>query len=420
MIHQVCIRKEYKGRWEGRTPLTPDAVRELAPSMAIQVERSDTRVFRDEEYAATGAALVDHGDARIVLGIKEPPLDIIRQGQIHLCFSHTFKGQAFNMKMLRTFMDRGCTLIDYETMRDEQGVRVIAFGRYAGIAGAVDTFYVAGRKYAERQSLGPLAHVEQTWRYNSIAKLREALSHIRLGQETPIRVLIVGTGNVGRGCEEVCQWMGFPEITPEQVLQGPPPGSWYAVLQTSDTVRAKNGGPYDKQEYRQFGAERYESDFVRFLGKFDILLQTPMWTPKYPYQLPRETMLAYRDKLPLVIGDISCDIEGSLACTLRASTIDDPAYTYVPERHEVLDTISWDGPAVMAIDHLPCELAVDASTHFSKILKQYLPEVAMMDLSRPLESCGLGRLLQDATIVYRGKLTDRYAYLQDHLHLVGL
>lgn len=419
MGYEVCIRKEYKGRWEGRTPLTPRAVAALADRMTIKVERSDTRTYEDAAYEEAGATLIDSGGAKVVLGIKEPPLDIIGENQVHLCFSHTFKGQSFNMKLLRTFMDRGCTLIDYETMRDETGTRVIAFGRYAGIAGAVDTFNVAGRKFAQKRGAGALSKVEQTWRYGTLEKLKSSLGSIQLDDEKPIRVLIVGKGNVGIGAEEVCQWMGFPKITREQLLHDQPAGSWYCVVNTPDIVAAKDGSDYDKATYRKEGSQAYDSTFTQYLGKFDILLQTPYWEPKYPYMLPREVMLEYRDQLPVVIGDITCDINGSLACTLRESTIDEPAYTYLPETHEIEDGISWDGPTVMAIDHLPCELALDASAHFSRILTQYLPEIVNADLTQPIASCGMGRLLQDATIVYNGKLTERYAYLNDFLEKAG-
>ena len=181
------------------------------------------------------------------------------------------------------------------------------------------------------------------------------------------------------------------------------------------SVRARDGAPYAREDYRLHGAARYESTFYRYLGRFNILLQTPYWDTQYPRQLSREQLRQYRDKLPYVIGDISCDIDGSLACTLRESSIDDPAYTYLPETHETRDGISWDGPTIMAISHLPCQLAIDASNHFSKVLSRFIPEIVAMDLSRDLAGCGLSRELQKATIVYRGELTPGYAYLEDHL-----
>ena len=155
--------------------------------------------------------------------------------------------------------------------------------------------------------------------------------------------------------------------------------------------------------------------FESYLGKFNILLQTPYWEEKYPRLLPRDVLAAHEEVLPYAIGDISCDIDGSLACTLKCSTIEEPAFTYDPKTGRIEDGISWKGPSIMSIDHLPCELSQDASEHFSKILAPYLPEIMSADLDRPLEETGLSPELMNATIVYKGELTPRYAYLKHYL-----
>lgn len=418
MVLTACVRKEYKGQWERRTPLVPATIKTLlAENIGIQVERSRQRIFEGAAYEAVGATLVDSsGTSDVVLGIKEPPLDIIKEGQVHLCFSHTIKGQSYNMDLLRLFLEKGATLIDYEVMCDDSGERVIAFGRYAGIAGAVDTFHTAGRKYAKTNKASSLTQVKQTWEYGTIIKLKQALQELTLSDECPLRVLIVGTGNVGLGAEEACQWMGLSKISPAQVLAGNHPGSWYCMLATPDVVAARDGASYNKSTYREYGTQKYDSSFSRYLGKFDILLQAAYWEEKYPRHLSREDMVTHHLLLPSVIGDISCDLkDGSLACTFFESSIDEPAYTYLPESHEVRNDILAEGIAVMAIGHLPCELSLDASEHFSNLLKQYLPEVIRMDLTQPMHSSGLSRLMQGATIVYRGELTPRYAYLQSFL-----
>ena len=417
MSRKTLIRKEYKGKWEGRAPLSPDGVRQLVnQGVAINVECSDTRIFPDEEYRQAGACMVDScEDGEVVLGIKEPPLDVVRPGQIHLAFSHTIKGQSYNMDLLQTFLDQKATLIDYETIKDVNGKRLIAFGRYAGIAGAIDTFHVAGIKQRQMGKTTVLNKIGMTHTYKTIDALRHALQEIFPGPDDNLRILIVGAGNVGKGCEEVCHWLGLSPIEPDVILAGPPDGSWYCVLKTSDIVARKDGSPFNRADYGQFGAERYESTFHRYLGKFDILLQTPYWEEMYPRQLPRDLMASHRDLLPIVIGDISCDINGSLACTFKESSIEEPAFTYFPGEHRIEDGIMEGGPAVMSIGHLPCELSVDATLHFSEILVRYLPQIIAMDLKKPIEESGLSRELREATIVYRGQLTEPYRYLQEFL-----
>lgn len=418
---RIFIRKENKNRWERRTPLTPKAVARLSGlRIPISVEKSPYRIYPDRAYENAGAPLVDHcGPAQVVLGIKEPDLEAIQAGQIHIAFSHTIKGQCYNMGLLQRFIDARATLIDYETMRDSDGARLIAFGRYAGVAGAVDSLHVTGKKLALQGRPSTFGKIQQTWRYDSLAFLEQSLSALRIGPQEP-RIVIVGTGNVGRGAEEVCRWLRMPKIEAAALhATQPPPGNWYTVLGTADIVAHKHGKPYDMREYREYGAQRYTSSFDRYLGKFDILLQTPYWDPTYPCQLSRSRLLRFKDQLPMVIGDISCDIAGSLACTLAETTIDEPAFTYQPEEHSKLPGISWDGPTIMAIDHLPCELSKDASEHFSRILEKYLPEIARMDLGQALEDCGLTPAMRDAVIVYKGALTAPYRYLQESLVATG-
>ena len=425
------IRKEDKNRWERRAPLTPDAVAALVQAgIPVWVERAPDRLYADTAYQQAGATLTRSStSADIVLGIKEPALAAIRDHQVHLAFSHTIKGQPYNMGLLKTFMARKCTLIDYELIKDEKGVRSIAFGRFAGIAGAVDTLHVFGRKLAQKDHSSLAAGIHMAHHYETLGNLENQLrqhahdfeedaTKTALLQDLPgdLKMVITGSGNVGKGCVEVCEWLGLPRVDPARLAEGNPPrGSWYSVLKTANLVASKSGGGFSWREYREFGKQRYESIFHQYLGTFNLLLQTPYWDEDYPPLLPRAVLTEYADDLPLVIGDISCDINGSLECTLAATTIDEPAYTYLPASHAKRAGISWDGPTIMAIDHLPCELSRDASEHFSNILARFLPELVAIDLSMPLESCGLSKVLRDAVIVYKGELTPGFTYLEDYL-----
>lgn len=415
---RICIRREAKNAWEKRAPLTPEAVAKLiANGLEIWVESCAVRVFPDSDYQAAGAKIVDDGSqAELILGIKEPSIESIKKSQVHVAFSHTIKGQYYNMGMLQAFLDLQATLIDYETMRDEKGVRVIAFGRYAGIAGAVDSFHLFGRKLELAGKETTFSKVGMTHTYRTVARLKDALTKLQPVQGEPVQVLIVGKGKVGKGCIEVCEWLGLKRISAEEVRLGKAPAaSWYALATSKDIYSHLEGKPYDRDEFREFGSDRYRSCFDQYLGKFNVLLQTNYWETHYPYQLPEEMLSEHKNHLPWVIGDISCDIEGSLACTLEATTIDEPGKTYLPEVHELVEGISWKGPTLMSIDHLPCELSEDATNDFSRILEALVPMIAEIDLGATLEQSGMSRLIQEATIVYDGKLTEPYQYLEDFL-----
>ena len=420
MMLKIAIREETKNKWERRTPLVAEAVKTLqSDGIEIAVQKSPIRIQPEAEFIAAGAKIVDSVDnANCVLGIKEPVVERVQQGQIHVAFSHTIKGQAYNMPLLQRFIDQKASLIDYETIVDESGARLIAFGRYAGIAGAVDTLCGLGKKFAAIECDSPLTELNMTYHYETIETLKSALNGFDMQTGTPVQALIVGTGRVGQGAREVLEWVGLPEVTPEAFLAGDlPSGSWFCQLKSAHIHRRIDGGAFDYSEFVEYGKARYESSFDQALGKFNVLIQTPYWTEKYPKHLDAARMKTHVDDLPLVIGDISCDIDGSLECTQKASTIDAPFFSYNPYTGLIADTISTeaDHPLVMSIDNLPCELSMDASRHFSSCLVEYIPSIAGWDLNTPLESLDLPEPIKKALIVYNGELTPDYQYLEKFL-----
>ncbi|MRX26923.1 alanine dehydrogenase [Kangiella sp. HZ709] len=416
---KTIIRKEHKNQWEKRAPLTPEAVEMLvAKDLEIELEPCDIRIFSDSEYQEAGVKYPAHPDnAEFVLGIKEPPVDSIRHRQVHLAFSHTIKGQDYNMPLLQKFLDEEATLFDYEPIVDPAtGQRTIAFGRYAGIAGAVDSFHILGQKLQQKELSTPLSNLQMTYNYGTVEQLKEHLATYDLQQGEPIRALVVGTGKVGKGSIEVCEWLGLPKVSAEDFLAGNlPDGSFYAVLSSRHINKRIDGSEFDMDDFVEQGVKAYQSSFDQVLGQFNILLQTPYWEEKYPKHLDKGRMLEHKEKLPLVIGDISCDINGSLECTTKASDIDTPAFTYNIDNDESEDGISWDGITIMSIDNLPCELPIDASNDFSEALKTYAPQIMAMDLSKSFAECGLPDDLKEAVITYKGELTPKYQYLKEFL-----
>ncbi|MEE4246024.1 MAG: alanine dehydrogenase [Kangiellaceae bacterium] len=414
----AVLRKEHKNDWERRTALTPQAIASLSEQgYQVDVESSDIRVFNNDSYASEGAVIVDKpDDYQLVIGIKEPPVESIKTGQTHIAFSHTIKGQAYNMPLLQRFIDQQATLFDYETIVNERGARTIAFGRFAGIAGAIDTLTITGEKLQLINKQSDVSSIKQTVRYQSIQQIKDEFSKLDLQKGEPIRILIVGTGNVGKGAEEVCRWLKLPKVDIHSITLGHiPEGSWYTVASSRHINDRTDGGDFEFDDFVAKGTDSYTSTFDQLLGKFNVLIQTPYWTEKYPKHLTRERMMEYRAKLPWVIGDISCDIEGSLECTKIASTIDQPAFTYNPDDDSYANGISWQGPTVMSIDNLPCELSKDASEHFSSILSSYIPHLMALDMSVPFDDLELHPELYRALIVYKGKLTPNYKYLKHYL-----
>jgi len=417
------LRKEHKNCWEKRTPLTPNSISKLIKSgLQCDVEQSDIRIFDDSAYAESSDPLFDTADNhQLVIGIKEPPIDSIKDSQVHLCFSHTIKGQEYNMPLLQRFLDQNATLIDYELMTDNAGKRTIAFGEHAGIAGAVDSFWIAGQKFKNAGKSSILSDIKQTIHYQTIENVKTAFSNISsntvsvLATEA-VQVVIIGSGNVGQGAEQVCQWLGLDKVSASDFINNQlPKGNWYTVLSSEHLHQPLSGGEFNQDEFRAKGKLAYKSIFESYLGRFNIVLQASYWTDFYPKHLESHQFIKYKDKLPAVLGDISCDIDGSFACTKISSTIEKPAFTYIAHNGSIQDGISAAGITVMSIDNLPCELSLDASKHFSQKLEEYMPSLMNMNLALSFDAIGLPEELKKAVIVYQGKLTEKFTYLTDYL-----
>ncbi len=416
---KTILRKEYRNKWEQRTALTPQAVANLnKKGLIVDVESSEVRIFNDSAYQQIAADIFQATEQhQLVIGLKEPPVSIVGKKQVHLCFSHTVKGQVQNMPLLQHIIDQQATLIDYELMVDSAtGKRTIAFGKYAGIAGAIDSLWIAGQKLALIKKQSFLLTMKQTHHYQIIKSARKALSEIDTQSGTAVRILIIGKGNVGQGAESVCRWLGLPCLAADKFIANElPTGSWYCVVNSEHIHKRVDGGIFDKAEFYKKGKSEYVSILESFVDRFDILLQSSYWTDFYPRHLNNQQLIRLKDELPWVIGDISCDIDGSFICTQKASSIDSPSFNYDPLTASMTDGISWSGVTVMSIDNLPCELSVDSSEHFSTILEEYMPHLMNMDLNESFDTLNIPAEIKNAVIVYKGKLTDSFQYLKESL-----
>ena len=417
---KTILRKEHKNKWERRVALTPDAVSELNQAgFLIAIEPSEFRVFDDESYVSCGSeSSLNLADYELILGIKEPPVDSIQKHQTHLCFSHTIKGQDYNMPLLQKFIDQKATLIDYELMMNESGIRTIAFGRYAGIGGAIDTLWLYGQMLAEQGINSVLSEMKQTWEYQSLANAQRLIEPIDINQDKkPLRVVILGNGKVGMGAAEVCRWLNLPEISAQDISEGhyDDEHHWFSVLDVTEMYGRIEDGGFDRDEYTKEGKTLYRSRFKELLTHCDVVLQSSFWTDHYPRHMDADDFRKNADILPAILGDISCDIDGSFVCTKKITDIENPVYRYHPETEEITDGLEGEGMAVMAIDNLPCELPADASSHFSNVLSVHLPALMQLDFDNDFESLPLIEELKNAVIVYRGELTPNFQYLKRYL-----
>ena len=176
MSATLGIRREDKNRWEQRVPLTPQHVLELKKKYGIEtfIQPSNIRVFSEDDYRKVGAHVQDSlTPSSVVFAVKEIPIDFFERGKTYVFFSHTIKGQKHNMPMLKKMMDMRCTLIDYERIVDKNGRRLVFFGRFAGLAGMVDTLWTFGQRLHWEQIDSPFTEIKQTIHYNDLEDIKK-------------------------------------------------------------------------------------------------------------------------------------------------------------------------------------------------------------------------------------------------------
>jgi len=431
----VGVRREDKSHWERRAPVTPDVARELRERHGIQVyvQPSPIRVFTAAEFENAGAIVQeDLGACPVVFAVKEIPAELFEPGKTYVFFAHVIKGQPYNMPMLRRMLDLGCTLIDYEKITDERDRRLIFFGRHAGVAGALETLWTLGRRLAWEGISTPLTGLRRAYEYRDVAEAKDAVAEsgrtiARQGLPREIAPLIIGVagyGNVARGAWEILNLLPVEVVEPGQladVVNGPG-ASRYVVYATTfreeHTVAPRTEGePFDLRHYYA-RPEDFCPIFEQHVPHLTALVNGIYWDARYPRLITktflRELFGNGRPRLR-VIGDVSCDIEGSIECTVRATEPGEPVFLYNPLTGEATDGYAGDGVAIMAVDILPSELPRDASNDFSRVLLDYIPAIAAADYTVPFSDLALPPEVKRGVIAHRGELTPDYRYLAQHL-----
>ncbi len=435
MPKRIGIRREDKSIWERRTPIIPDDARELMEKHGLEVvvQPSEIRVFKDEEYASVGARVQeDLSECDAIFAVKEVPPHLLLPGKTYVYFAHVIKGQPYNMPMLKRLLELGCVLIDYEKVTDEKGRRLIFFGRHAGWAGMLDTLWALGQRLEWEGTPNPFSAIHQAHDYPNLAAGQQAVREVgeRIRREglpegiPPLVVGFAGYGNVSRGAQEIFDLLPFQEVAPPDLaalFEGKPdPHTLYKVVfKEEHTVEPVS--PQDRFQLQDYydHPEKYRSRFATYLPYLTVLINAIYWEPKYPRLVTKADLRKLfegpgRPRLR-VIGDISCDVEGAIECTVRCTEPGDPVYVYNPLSGETTDGYEGEGVVVLAVDILPSQLPREASEYFSHVLKEYVPAIAEADYSVPFEELALPPEIKRAVIAYQGELTPGYRYLERYL-----
>lgn len=427
------IRREDKNKWEKRVPLIPEHIRELKEKHQIStiIQPSSIRAYTDEEYQRNGAIVDENlSSCNVIFAVKEIPISFFEPKKVYVFFSHTIKGQAYNIPMLKHMMNQQVTLIDYEKIMDENNRRLIFFGRYAGIAGMVDTLWGFGQRLLQQYKLStPFDQVKHTYEYSSLSELKNHIARIGEIIETkglpdqlnPFIVGFAGYGNVSKGAQEIIDLLPFVELQPKQlktVYDDPDSHCIYKVVfKEEDFVKPKKENhSFKLQEYYQY-PKRYISKFETYLKDLTILMNCIYWDQRYPRLVTKEYLKTHQDQeLRLhIVGDISVDINGGIEPTLKVTQPDQPVFVYDANRDIISDGVTGPGTAIMAVDNLPCELPRDSSKAFSEILWHFVPDILKADFTKSFEEIELPDEIKNAIILHKGTLTPSYEYINKYL-----
>ncbi|WP_299184627.1 NAD(P)-dependent oxidoreductase [uncultured Aquimarina sp.] len=393
------IIKERKNPPDRRVVFSPKGLSDTMskfPEASFMVESSDIRIFDDASYKNVGVVVTDDiTDCDVLLGVKEVPIDALIPNKKYFFFSHTIKKQPYNRKLLKAILDKNIELYDHEVIVNQKGWRLIGFGRYAGIVGAYNGFRAFGLKNESFTLPKAETLLDQK-------ALEAELSKINLPN---IKIVLTGNGKVGSGAKEILDAMRIKEVSVDEYLTTEFDEAVYTQIDVLDYNKRKDGQLLDKKDFYD-NPEEYDSDFMRFAKVSDVYMAGHFFGDGAPYIYTREDAKSEDFKIR-VVADISCDIDGPVATTIRSSTIADPIYGYHPNREEEVDFKDPEAIVVMAVDNLPCELPKDASEGFGTMFMEHvIPAFFNNDIDGVLER---------ARMTQSGKLTDRYSYLQNYV-----
>jgi alanine dehydrogenase len=393
----IGIIKERKTPPDRRVVFSPSQLQHLENQYAdlkFVVEPSDIRVFTDEDYKEKGITVSsDLSSCEILLGVKEVPIEYLIENKSYFFFSHTIKKQAYNRDLLKAIIDKNIQLYDHEVITRENGARLIGFGRYAGLVGAYNGFRLLGK----RCNSFDLPKVE------NLVDLVEVKAELDKIEIPNIKIILTGSGKVANGAKEILEHLNIKEVNIEDFLNKTFNEPVFYNALVLDYNKRKDRKPSDLSEFFA-DPSPYESDFMKFAKVSDMFIAGHFYGDHAPFLFTREDA-KHPDFNIKLVADISCDIDGPVASTIRPSTIADPFYAYDPQSESETDPMNTDAIGVMAVDNLPCELPKDASEGFGEMFAEHvIPAFFNADKDG---------VLSRAKMTEDGKLTERYQYLKD-------
>ena len=434
----IGIRHEDKYAMERRCPITPALIERLlkqSDDIEFHVEKSEKRIFKAVEFEDAGALMKeDVRQSDVIFGVKEISDAYFEKAKTYVFFSHVIKGQPYNMPMLKKMMEMECNLIDYEKVEDETGRRLIFFGKYAGLAGMINSLWSLGLRLKEFGYRTCFEKIKQAHSYNSLEEVKKVISEVGfdiikngLPQELcPFVVGFTGYGNVSLGAQEIYNLLPVKEISPDELLHMDnnsemPQNVLYKVVFKEEhiAVPVNKDAKFELQDYYK-NPSHYKNAFEQYVPYITVLMNCMYWDAKYPRIITKAFLKDLYNKNPrpklTVIGDVTCDPDGSIEATHKGTEIEAPIFVYNPYSAKPQMGYKGDGLLIMAVDILPSELPRESSINFSDALAKYIIPIALADYDKDYEELNLPATIKRALILHKGKLTKSFQYIEKYIN----
>jgi alanine dehydrogenase len=397
---KIGVIKEGKNPPDERVPLSPLQCKEIMdnfPEVELVVQTSNVRRFKDQEYTDLGVTVVDNvEDCDVLMGVKEVPIGNLIANKTYFYFSHTIKKQPYNRDLLLAMMEMNISMVDYEALTNSKGVRLIGFGKYAGIVGCYNTFYAYGKRTGDFE-------LKRAYQCEDRAEMEAELTNIKL--PTDFKIVTSGGGRVNSGIEEILNKIGIKKVSASSLLNESFDEPVFSQILVDDYYKKADGSDFSRRDVYN-NPQEFERDFMKFAKVSDMYISGHFWDENAPYIFTREDAKNSDFKIKTV-GDVSCDIDTAVACTLRPSTIVDPIYGYDSQNEKETVFDDSNGITVMAVDNLPCELPKDASADFGReFIDKILPHL-INDSEQ---------IIDNATVCKNGNLNAPFEYLRDYVN----
>ncbi|KAK7102549.1 alpha-aminoadipic semialdehyde synthase, mitochondrial-like [Littorina saxatilis] len=440
----MAVRRETINVWERRAPLAPQHVRKLVKKgVKVIVQPSDRRAYSMQEYSNMGAVIQeDISEASFIIGVKQIPIDTLLPDKTYAFFSHTIKAQEDNMPLLDAILEKNIRLIDYEKMSDSDGSRVVAFGKYAGMAGMINILHGMGLRLLALGHHTPFMHIGPSHNYRNTEMSRQAvrdagyeISLNRMPRSVgPLTFIFTGSGNVSQGAQEVFQEFPHeyiePEYLPIVVKQGATDKLYACVVSREDHYVRKDGGKFNADEFEEH-PERFASTFSHKIAPYaSCLINGIYWAPNSPrlISIPDAKVLLQPTDAPwlpsspgcphlphrlLAICDISADPGGSIEFMKECTTIDSPFCLYDAEQNMDTSSFAGNGVLICSIDNMPAQIPREATDFFGSLLLPYIPEMLRSNAEKPFEEYDADPVVKNAVITSNGQLTPNFGYINE-------